>query len=160
MNSSVMELTIKLMGGEPQSLEVSCEATVGELKQRISPLFNAPPFTQKLFVENGGERITLDDGSRKLCDYDLPAGSVVILFITRPFQVLVRNEKGEIGTYDVTVEETVDQLKTKIYNKERVPEDQQVLIYEGKPLESGKKLRDYSIKSGDTIQMTLRLRGG
>uniref|UniRef100_A0A8C1ZKD3 Ubiquitin-like domain-containing protein n=1 Tax=Cyprinus carpio TaxID=7962 RepID=A0A8C1ZKD3_CYPCA len=66
---------------------------------------------------------------------------------------------GGIGTYDVDVNETVDQLQTKIYNKERVPEDQQKLIYKGKGLESGKKLQDYNITSGDTIYMTLRLRG-
>ncbi len=83
----------------------------------------------------------------------------MILLINKP-QVFVQNEKGVIGTYDVDVNETVDQLQTKIYNKERVPQDQQKLLYNGKLLESGKKLQDYNIMSGDTIYLTLRLRGG
>ncbi|XP_018953542.1 polyubiquitin-like [Cyprinus carpio] len=157
MNSSVMELKIKLMGGDERSLEVRGDPTVGELKQLISELFREPPYKQRLSVENGS-LISLD--SRKLSEYGLHSGSVVILLISKPFQVFVQNEKGGIGTYDVDVNETVDQLQTKIYNKERVPEDQQKLIYKGKGLESGKKLQDYNITSGDTIYMTLRLRGG
>uniref|UniRef100_A0A8C1F8Y9 ISG15 ubiquitin like modifier n=1 Tax=Cyprinus carpio carpio TaxID=630221 RepID=A0A8C1F8Y9_CYPCA len=139
-----MELKIKLMGGDERSLKVRGDPTVGELKQLISELFREPPYKQRLSAENGS-LISLD--SKKLSEYGLHSGSVVILLISG------------IGTYDVDVNETVDQLQTKIYNKERVPEDQQKLIYKGKGLESGKKLQDYNITSGDTIYMTLRLRG-
>ncbi len=151
-----MELKIKLLGDE-RSVKVRDDATVGDLKQLISELFGEPPYKQKLSAENGSP-LSLD--SRKLRDYGLQSGSLVILLINKPFQVFVQNEKGVIGTYDVDVNETVDQLQTKIYNKERVPKDQQKLIYNGKLLESGKKLQDYNIMSGDTIYLTLRLRGG
>lgn len=154
-----MEVTIKLMGGEPQSLEVSGDATVRELKQRIYQLFQAPPSKQMLFVENG-KRIKLEDDSRSLRSYDLSANSVVILVIAKPFQVFVKNDMGKIETYDVTVEETVDQLQAKIKNKVGVPVDQQKLIYNGKTLGSDKKLQEYGIKRGSTIYLTLRLRAG
>ncbi len=150
-----MELKIKLLGDE-RSVKVRDDATVGDLKQLISELFGEPPYRQKLSDENGSP-LSLD--SSKLRDYGLQSGSLVILLINKP-QVFVQNEKGVIGTYDVDVNETVDQLQTKIYNKERVPQDQQKLIYNGKLLESGKKLQDYNIMSGDTIYLTLRLRGG
>ncbi len=150
-----MELKIKLLGDE-RSVKVRDDATVGELKQLISELFGEPPYKQKLSAENGSP-LSLD--SRKLRDYGLQSGSLVILLINKP-QVFVQNEKGVIGTYDVDVNETVDQLQTKIYNKERVPQDQQKLLYDGKLLESGKKLQDYNIMSGDTIYLSLRLRGG
>ncbi|XP_016409387.1 ubiquitin-like protein ISG15 isoform X3 [Sinocyclocheilus rhinocerous] len=165
MNSSVsrvMELTIRLLGGVVKRLEVSGDATVGELKQRISQLFGEPPYKQKLSADNG-THISLEDDSRTLSSYGLHSGSVVSLLITNPagpFQVFVRNEKGQTGTYDVDVNETVDQLQTKIYNKERVPKDQQRLIYNGNPLETGRKLQEYDITPLSTIQMTLRLRGG
>ncbi len=150
-----MELKIKLLGDE-RSVKVRDDATVGELKQLISELFGEPPYKQKLSAENGSP-LSLD--SRKLRDYGLQSNSLVILLINKP-QVFVQNEKGVIGTYDVDVNETVDQLQTKIYNKERVPQDQQKLLYDGKLLESGKKLQDYNIMSGDTIYLSLRLRGG
>ncbi|KAL0193797.1 hypothetical protein M9458_012093, partial [Cirrhinus mrigala] len=130
---------------------VSSDATLRELKQRIYQLFQAPPSKQMLFVENG-KRIKLEDESRSLRSYDLSANSVVILVIAKPFQVVVKNENGKIESYDVTVEETVDQLQTKIKNKQK-------LIYDGKQLEPGKKLQEYGITKGSTIYLTLRLRG-
>uniref|UniRef100_A0A8C1D6G9 ISG15 ubiquitin like modifier n=2 Tax=Cyprinus carpio carpio TaxID=630221 RepID=A0A8C1D6G9_CYPCA len=161
MNSSVMELTIRLLGGNGKSLVVNGEATVGELKQRISQLFGEPPSKQKLSADNG-THISLEDDSRTLSSYGLHSGSVVSLLITNPgpFQVFVKNEEGQTGTYDVDVNETVDQLQTKIFNKLRVPKDQQRLVYNGKQLEPGRKLQDYNITPLSTIHMVFRLRGG
>lgn len=157
-----MQLTVKLLGGDVKRLEVSADATVGRLKQVISQYFNVPTFKQKLSAENG-QRISLEDESRTLSSYGLNSGSVVMLLITTnpgTFQVFVKNEKGQVKTYDVDANETVDQLQTKIYQKERVPKDQQRLIFKGRQLESGMKLQDYDITSLSTIHMTLRLRGG
>ncbi len=155
-----MELTIRLLSGAVKHLEVSCEATVGELKKLIYQLFGEPPNKQKLSADNGS-RISLEDDSRTLSSYGLHSGSVVSLLITNPgpFQVFVRNEKGQTGTYEVDINETVNQLQAKIHRKERVPVDQQRL-FNGRQLESGIKLQEYDITSGSTIHMTLRLRGG
>ncbi len=154
-----MELTIRLLGGDVRHLEVRGETTVGELKKLIHQHFGAAVVKQKLSADNGSH-ISLEDDSRTLSSYGLHSGSVVSLLITNPFQVFVKNLSGQTKTYDVDVNETVDQLQTKIYNKERVVKDQQRLIYEGKQLESGKKLQDYNIARGSTIHMTGRLRGG
>ncbi|XP_067262951.1 polyubiquitin-like isoform X1 [Chanodichthys erythropterus] len=157
-----MELKIKLMGGDVRSLEVRDNATVGELKQLISHLFNVPPNSKQKLSSENGHRISLDDDSRSLSTYGLCSGSVVILLIPKPgpFQVFVKNVNGQTKTYDVDVNETVDQLQTKIFQKERVPKDQQCLTCNTKQLEAGKKLQDYGITPGSTIFMTLRLRGG
>ncbi|XP_042606884.1 polyubiquitin-like isoform X1 [Cyprinus carpio] len=165
MNSSVnrvMELTIKLMGGDEKSLVVNGEATVGELKQRTSQLFGEPPTKQKLSSADNGTHISLEDDSRTLSSYGLHSGSVVSLLITNPgpFQVFVKNVKGQTGTYDVDVNETVDQLQTKIFNKLSVLKDQQRLVFNGRQLEPGRKLQEYNITPLSTIHMTLRLRGG
>ncbi len=154
-----MELTIRLLGGDVKHLEVRGDTTVGELKKLIHQHFGAAVVKQKLSADNGS-RISLEDDSRTLSSYGLHSGSVVSLLITNPFQVFVKNLSGQTKTYDVDVNETVDQLQTKIYNKERVVKDQQRLIYDGKQLESGKKLQDYNIARGSTIHMTGRLRGG
>ncbi|XP_051971943.1 polyubiquitin-like [Xyrauchen texanus] len=153
-----MDLIIKGFNGETKSLSVGYNTTVGELKQLISRDFSVPPSQQKLSANNG-HRISLDDDSRTLSSYGLHSGSAVMLLII-PLQVFVKNEKGQTKTYDVDVNETVDQLQQKINNKESVPVDQQRLIYNGRQLESGMKLLEYNITSGSTIHMTLRLRGG
>ncbi len=156
-----MELTIRLLGGDVKHLEVRGDTTVGELKSSFISHFGAAVVKQKLSADNGSH-ISLEDDSRTLSSYGLHSGSVVSLLITNPgpFQVFVRNEKGQTGTYDVDVNETVNQLQTKICRKERVPVDQQRLIFNGRQLESGTKLQEYNIASGSTIYMTLRLRGG
>ncbi|XP_026066801.1 polyubiquitin 12-like [Carassius auratus] len=156
-----MELIIRLLSGDVKRLEVSGGATVGELKKLISQIIGEPSYKQKLSADNGS-RINLEDESRTLSSYGLHSGSVVSLLITNPgpFQVFVRNEKGQTGTYEVDINETVDQLQAKIYRKERVPVDQQRLIFNGRQLESGRKLQEYDISSGSSIHMTLRLRGG
>ncbi|CAM4544780.1 unnamed protein product [Leuciscus chuanchicus] len=159
--NSIMELTVKLLNGDVKRLVVNGDTTVGELKKLICQNFNEPPHKQKLSIVNG-HRINLEDDSRTLSSYGLHSGSVVNLLITNPapFQVFVKNEKGQTKTYEVDVNETVDQLQTKIYRKDSVPKDQQRLIYNGRQLEAAMKLQDYDITSGSTIHMTLRLRGG
>jgi len=155
-----LSLIVKVMNGEPEPVNVSSDTKVGEFKQIISQQFNEPCHKQKLFTDNG---INLDDDSRSLGSYGLLSGSVVMMLLltnSAPFQVFVKNEKGQTKTYDVDANETVDQLQTKVCSIESVPKDQQRLIYNGRQLEAGKTLQDCGITSGSTIHMTLRLRGG
>ncbi|XP_056602897.1 ubiquitin-like [Triplophysa dalaica] len=143
-----MELILKGFNGNTKRLTLDCNATVGELKQLIMQDF-----------------INFDNDSRSLRSYGLTAESSLMLLVTNPvkipvsMQLFVRNEKGTTSTYDVDPNETVNQLQQKIFNKERVPLDQQRLIYNGRQLESGRMLKDYDITNQSTIHMTLRLRG-
>uniref|UniRef100_A0A673GXG4 Ubiquitin-like domain-containing protein n=1 Tax=Sinocyclocheilus rhinocerous TaxID=307959 RepID=A0A673GXG4_9TELE len=101
-----MELTIRLLGGVVKRLEVSGDATVGELKQRISQLFGEPPYKQKLSAADHNSHF-------------------IVLCLLPTWM-----------------------------------KDQQRLIYNGRQLETGRKLQEYDITPLSTIQMTLRLRGG
>ncbi|MCI4392421.1 hypothetical protein PGIGA_G00145550 [Pangasianodon gigas] len=155
-----MELAIKDLSGKTQLVNVLPSATIGELKQRIAPYFEARASRLKLSASSGQ---ILDHDQKTVSDYGLSSGSTVMLLISMtpvPFQVCVKNEKGQTKTYDITDDETVDQLMMKVHQKEGTPVDQQRLIYTGRQLDSGRKLQDYNIVSGSIIYMTLRLRGG
>ena len=51
---------------------------------------------------------------------------------------------------------TVKHVKTKIHQKEDIPFDQLVLIFEGKLLEDKHKLSTYDIQEGSTLHLVLQ----
>ncbi|CAL8123891.1 unnamed protein product [Orchesella dallaii] len=55
---------------------------------------------------------------------------------------------------------TIEDLKTKIFKKEGIPNDQQRLLYCGKWLEDGRTIGDYTSERICTLELVLRLRGG
>ena len=142
--------------------------TVSDIKAKIQEREGISRHQLELLVDSCNKK--LEDHKLLLQESRVASGSELSLYLVIPrpqphplgsVVLYVKTLTGKTITLNAELSDNVVDLKCYIFEKERIPPDQQrfIILYDGRQLEDSRTLRDYNIQNEKTLHLILRLSG-
>ena len=121
------------------------------LKQKIEDTENIQVTRQRIFHN----RINLDD-MRELSQFQTQPDRVATFQLEIRISITLRLYTGMSIPMEVASDEPVDTLQNMIHTRGGIPYHLQQSTYEGRVLEYGRRVNEYSLRHGATVNVNLR----
>ena len=146
-----IQIFVKTLPGKTITLEVESGNSIWIVKENIQDKEGVSPDQQHLIFK--GQELQDD---RTLSDYNVQEGCNLHLRLQGQLERILINVKmprGNTTTLDVLPNDSIEDVKRKIFDKEGIPPERQRLTFDGGELEDGHTFSDYN----NQIETNLRL---
>ena len=147
----LMRIFIRLLSGETITLRVDNSDTIKTVRKMIENKVGLLSLQQTLMFADK----PLDNG-QKLSDYNIQNDSTLDFVLSGC--LYIQTFSGKEIKVSVVSSDTVANIKASIENKEGIPIDHQILIYNGKQLKNSCIIFDCGIYMEDTVFFVLKCR--
>jgi ubiquitin len=141
-----MQIHVKTPAGKKITMDVDPSDTIKDVKKKVADKAGIPVDEQRLLFEDKElpDHPTLSDSNIKHGD-TLDLGGM---------QIDVKHWNGDTFTLDVNPNDTINDVKSGILKRKKIPRDQQRLTFGGRPLKDDRAtLKDSKIKHKSILEL-------